>query len=98
MGIEPRTLTEMQNRLTAYEVVARHEDGREQRLAFSEKRTKRVLVDIAFANRETLLPMLGDWTGDDATYNKATGWTFGPVSVRFSGRTERDIASSLNLV
>ena len=95
--IKPRTLTQMQRHVTAYEVVACHEDGTEHRLAFSERKTKSVLLKIAARNGDTILPLLGDWD-DLATYNKDSGWTFGPVTICFSGRTERDVASAMNLI
>lgn len=88
--VEPRTITEMQFRPTSYEVVAKH-IGEETRLAFTERRTKSALLRIAQANSETVLAMLGDWDGE-AKYTKAQGWAFGPVSIHYTGRTERDLA------
>ena len=93
MRRNPRTLADMQNRRTAYEVIARHEDGTEIRLGFTERHTKSVLLTIAQQNGESILAMLGDWDGE-AVYSKSHGWTFGPVRVCFSGRTERDCACS----
>ena len=90
----PRTLTQMHHRLTAYEVVMRCDGGIETRLGFSERKTKSALLAIAQQNGEAVLSMLGDWNGD-ASYAKATGWTFGPVCVCFSGRTERDCADRI---
>lgn len=92
MRTEPRTLEQMALRPTAWEIVAKHENGQEIRLGFSERRTKRSLLSTAQANGETVLAMLGTWDGE-ATYSAATGWIFGPVAIRFSGRTERDLAS-----
>ena len=89
MSQEPRTLQAMHRRLTAYEVVAKHENGTETRLAFTERSTKQSLLQIAQANGQMILDLIGDWDGE-ATYSKAHGWTFGPVSIHFSGRTERD--------
>ena len=93
MRTEPRTLAEMQHRPTSYEVVAKCDDGPETRLAFSQRNTKAVLLDIAFANRETLLELIGDGWDGETDYTRDCGWIFGPVSIRFSGRTERDCAS-----
>lgn len=87
----PRTLAEMQRRATAYEVVARHENGTETRLAFTERKTKSVLLRIAQSHGDAIIEMLGSWDGE-ARYSKSHGWQFGPVRVCFSGRTERDIA------
>lgn len=92
MRTEPRTLQAMHRRLTAYEVIAEHDNGTETRLAFTERRTKAVLLSIAQSNSETVLEMLGSWDGE-AVYSKSHGWTFGPVSILYSGRTERDCAS-----
>ena len=93
----PRTLTQMQHRPTSYEVVAKHEDGQEIRLAFTERRTKRCLLHIHQSNGQKILDMLGQWDGI-ATYSSNSGWIFGPVSIRFSGRTERDLASEMYFI
>ncbi len=93
MTTAPRTLVQMWNRPTAYEIVARHEDGDEIRLGFSERHTKSALLNaITDNNREAVLTMLGDWD-DVAIYTKLAGWTFGPVRICF-GRTEREIANA----
>lgn len=91
--IEPRTLVELQNRPTTYEVVLRA-NGYEKRLGFTARRTKAVLLGFAREHSELILTRMFD---PDATarYSKAYGWQFGNVYVRFSGRTERDIASEL---
>ena len=94
MKSNPRTLEQMAHRLTAYEVIARHENGQEMHLAFTARHTKLVLLAIAQSNGNEILEMLGSWDGE-VTYAKTTGWTFGPVSVRFSGRTERGVSSLL---
>ncbi len=55
MTTAPRTLVQMWNRPTAYEIVARHEDGDEIRLGFSERHTKSALLNaITDNNREAL--------------------------------------------
>ena len=92
MTIEPRARATMHRRLTAYEVIARCDDGTEHRLAFSERSTKSVLLSIAQQNSEMILVLLGSWDGE-ATYTAQTGWTFGPVRVCYSGQTERDCAT-----
>ena len=93
----PRTLTQMHHRLTAYEVVVRCDGGTETRLGFSERRTKSALLAIAQQHCEAIMAMLGSWDGD-ASYAKATGWTFGPVRICFSGQTERDCASHMDRI
>lgn len=92
MTAHPRTLAQMQNRPTSYEVVARREGNGDIRLAFTERHTKSVLLSIAQRHGDAVLAMLGDWDGD-AKYSASHGWAFGPVRICFSGQTERDLAS-----
>ena len=94
----PRTLTEMQRYGTAYEVAVTAGDVT-IRLAFTERRTKWMLLGIAQQHGSQVLALIGDDTPvDDVTYAKATGWTFGPAQVHFTGRTERDVASAMSLI
>lgn len=96
MTTTPRTLTQMQNRLTSYEVaVTAH--GNTVPLGFTERKTRAVLLNLAQANGAAILAQLSGWDGD-ATYSKAQGWTFGPARIHFTGRTERDVASEMGLV
>jgi hypothetical protein len=90
-----RTLIEMQLYPTAYEVVFTV-DGKTTRLGFSERRTRSALLSFAQDNSETILPALGNWDGD-ALYSSTIGWTFGPVRIHFSGVTERQCASELEM-
>ncbi len=92
----PRTLTEMQRYGTSYEI-ALTAHGFETRLAFSQRCTKATLLKVAQQNADQILALLDDWDGE-ATYAKATGWTFGPARVHFTGRTERDVASAMSLI
>lgn len=96
MTPSPRTLTQMQRRATSYEVGMTFQ-GQTTSLGFTERTTKSVLLKIAAQNGEEITRMLDNWDGA-ATYTKATGWTFGPVRIHFTGRTERDIASTMSLV
>ena len=92
MTTAPRTLAQMQHRPTSYEVVARHDDGAETRLAFVGRHTKSVLLHVARQHGSDILAMIGDWDGA-AKYSANQGWVFGPVRVCFSGQTERDLAT-----
>lgn len=93
MTAAPRTLAQMQFYATAYEVIAKHEDGRETRLAFTERKTKRRLLDLAFSHCDSLIEF-GAPENVEPSYSKTGGWKWGPVAVRFSGLTERDCATA----
>ncbi len=96
MTTTPRTLTQMQNCASAYEVsVTAH--GNTISLGFTERKTRRVLLHMAQANGAAVLAQLGGWDGD-ATYSNALGWTFGPARIHFTGRTERDVAREMNRI
>ncbi len=96
MTATPRTLTQMQRRATSYEVGMTFQ-GQTTRLEFTERTTRSVLLSIVRQHSEEILRLMGTWDGD-AKYTKATGWTFGPVRIHFTGKTEREIASAMNLV
>ena len=91
--ITPRTLTEMQNYPTAYEVSV---GG--QVVAYTAQKTKKALLRIAQLNGEAILANFPDEEDIPASYSKAAGWTFGHIAVKFTGRTEREAASVLSLV
>ena len=91
MTATPRTLIEMQNYPTAYEVAIN-----DRVVTYSARKTKRALLEIAQQHGQEILGMLGDWDGE-AIYKNGR-WMFGPVTVRFTGRTERDAASALGLI
>lgn len=93
MSTTPRTITQMKNRPTSYEVVVKTE-AVEIRLGFTERKNKHGLLTQARWNGQTILPLIGDWD-DEATYSKSQGWTFGPARVCFSGRTERDCTTEV---
>ncbi len=96
MTTTPRTLTQMQHCATSYEVaVTAH--GNTISLGFTERKTRRVLLHMAQANGAAILARIGGWDGE-VTYNSAQGWTFGPVRIHFTGRTERDVASEMNRI
>ena len=92
----PRSLTQMQRYGTSYEVAVTA-NGTTQRLAFTARQTKSNLLQIAQNNGDLIISLMGDWDGE-ATYIKAAGWTFGPVRVYFTGRTEREVANEMGLI
>ncbi len=96
MTATPRTLTQMQHRLTSYEV-ALTAHGNTTSLGFTERKTRAVLLSLVRIHSPEIIALLGDWTGD-ATYSNAQGWTFGPTRIHFTGRTERDVASEMNRI
>jgi len=79
---------------TRYEVVMVHE-GKETHLGFTARTGRSPLLDMAQANSEALLAIIPE-DDDSATLKggktKAV-LTFGPVIIRYSGRTERDVAT-----
>jgi len=98
MTTQPRTLLEMQNRPTSYEVVAT--DGTTSiRLGFTAKRTKSSLLNFAHGCGQVagVMDLIGDWDGE-YTYAAQTGFNFGPMWVRFSGNTERGCHGSAGRV
>ncbi len=97
MTSQPRTLTQMQRYGTSYEVAVTVRDVT-TRLAFTERRTRASLLNIAQDNGTQILDLIGDAPVGDATYTKIGGWIFGPARVHFTGRTERDVASAMGLI
>ena len=91
MTTEPRTLAQMQHRPTSYEVAYTYQ-GATVRLGFTQRKTKAVLLSMARTGGH-VLACLGAWDGE-AQYSSTIGWTFGPVRVHFTGRTERDLATA----
>jgi len=90
MSIQPRTLAQMQNRITAYEIAVN-----EQVVAYTSRKTKRCLYENIFKNLP-LIRSLAENPGAPDKYSKDDGWTIGGnVRVYFTGRTERDAANSL---
>ena len=88
---KPRTMTEMMNRPTAWEVSI---DG--QVVAYIARNTKSALLDVARQNAKAIIAKLGD-ADPEPVYTKGK-WQFGPVCVKFTGRTERDAASALGMI
>lgn len=91
--MEPRSLAEMHNRPTRYEIVAT-DGARSIRLGFAVQINKGRLLDMARAQGAAIIAMLNGWNGKP-TYSHGNGWQFGPVRVGKSGATERDIAAQM---
>lgn len=100
MNAQPRTLTQMQNRPTAYEVVMvvkRAEKTETITLGFTARHTKSAIQSYVDVNAESIIQELGTDAPAIETYSQEAGYHFAhgsvDVDVRFSGRTERDVAS-----
>ncbi len=96
MTASPRTLTQMQNYPTSYEVAVTA-NGTTTHLGFTERTTKIALLRMSQAHGEFIITLLGDWKGN-WVYTKASGVTFGPVRVHFTGKSEREIASEMGRI
>lgn len=91
-----RTLEEMANRPTSYAVDLIADDAHVRRLAFTAKKTKRAIIEIAFENGEEIAALLTEAELDqDWSYSKGAAiFAGGRVQVRI-GKTERDVASEI---
>lgn len=91
MTLTPRTITEMQNRPTCYEIAINGTP-----VAFVSRRTKAMLLDVAVDNIDMLRELAEDHNAKDK-YTKADGWLIGGnVRVCYTGYTERDRAYEAN--
>ena len=91
MAIATRTLTQMQNRPTSYEVAINGVP-----VAYTQRKTKHNLLKIAGEFSDMMLDLMDDWDGE-AVYTNGQ-WAFGPAIIAFTGRTERDVASEKGLI
>lgn len=90
MRTEPRTLEQLYNRRTSYEIVLTIH-GESFRIGFSERKTRDVLISASRSVADVILPHVPE--GLEWRYRAGTiTWAPG-VTVGFSGRTEREIAS-----
>lgn len=87
----PRSLEQMQNRSTCYEVGVYVGKEQVDTIAFVAKRTKMTLYKLA-PEGGILKSLLTEEEMDmDWEYSKDSGFTFGGrVSLRFTGKTERE--------
>lgn len=90
MKITPRSLVELQNRNTTYEVVAVVPGG-PIRIGFTNRPSYRKFLTMAQKNAETLLPFVSET--DMVSYSQKNGLRLGEkVVIRLSGKTERECA------
>jgi hypothetical protein len=100
MTATPRTLTEMQNRPTAYEIAV-SVNGKSEVIAFAQKTTERALRATITANmndeREAFITaaMTAEELNADYAYNRELGRIYFAKNVWIgkTGRTERDAAA-----
>lgn len=96
MNVEARTIAEMQNRPTAYEVILTKGETK-RRVSFIARKSKVGLYKAMIANGPEILEVVeadgAELGEDDIVYSKgayffgSTGW-----ELKFSGRTERTCA------
>ena len=91
----PRTLKQMTNRPTCYEVGLFVDGEQIETLAFVARRTRRKLFDLCVQNGPDISAHMTDDELDLDYHATMHGVDFanGRVAVRFTGRTERDLAS-----
>ena len=94
----PDTLKERKNRLTRWEVVLVTPE-KNFRLGFSARKTNEAIVEMARANSDLVIEVMEKFNcPDDGPSPKKQRWNLrNGVVIRF-GRTERAIASELNLI
>jgi hypothetical protein len=87
----PRNPVDIANYATRYEIVLRA-NGNTQVLAYTERHTRRGIIDVMRANADLILAALPD--GEDILWDAKRRAYVGPsVTVGFSGRTEREAFS-----
>ncbi len=86
---EPRSLTDMIDRPTSYEVVLIYK-GTTKRIGFSERKTRSALLNMARAANVADMLDAAD-LDTKCSYAKDFGWKFGSATVCF-GQTERQLA------
>lgn len=91
-------LEALRNRLTCYEVTAKHPDGREYLIGYLHRTTKRGLFDLIRKRGQWIVNGLG--LADDASFTLSESVSRRPVArigdwrIGLTGRTERDSISS----
>lgn len=93
-----RSRTAMMNLSTSYEMVLVVDGVTVKRLGFDAKKTRSALMNAARNNGSEIMSKLSEEEADmDWNYSAAKGLAFGRgnVVVRFSGRTERDVANEM---
>ena len=96
MTAQPRTLEQMINRPTAYEVALVVDGKVIDILAYTARQTRSVLLSIAQDHGPRIANDILKTDDFECKYAKATGWVFGGrVQVKFTGWTERSRRSQL---
>lgn len=90
--VKTRTLEQMQNYGTSYEVIAVVDEKQIFPLEYTPRKTKSILLKIAQKYGNFLLQYV---EGDPDVKYKKNAWHFGNVVVKYSGKTERDIATDI---
>lgn len=91
-------LEALRNRLTCYEVTAKHPDGREYLVGYLHRTTKHGLLELLRKRGQRIVTGLG--LGDDAMISFSESVSRRPVAligdwrIGLTGRTERDCISS----
>lgn len=98
MNPQPRTATQLYNRPTFYEIVAKS-DSKKLRVAFTARKTRSSLASNLQGNTDALMAEFGIPATAAVSYKKARGfvisWEGGEVALGFSGQTEREFAPAV---
>lgn len=86
----PRPRDAITNRATCYEVVMVLPGKDPRRVGFTARPSRMRFVGYAREHADEILPFLAD--DDRMLYSAKRGLRLGPVSIRLSGRTERECA------
>ncbi len=94
--MKPRTLEQMQHRSTCYEVGLYVSGKQVKTLTFAARKTNRSLLEAVWQNGSEIKPILTEEELDsDYSVSRFDGVVFhsGRVTVRFTGKTERECAT-----
>lgn len=100
MNVLPASISDRANLPTRYEVAVYVDGDRARIIGYVGRRTKQVLLELCGANASFLKSLLTEEELDmNWNYTKNDGVSFADrVKIRFTGRTERDAAQSLNML
>lgn len=88
----PRTRDQLRHYATTYEVVAVIPGHEPIRLGFTERPSKIAFIRMAQDHATLLLLHIGE--NDSVSYTAAGGLRLGAITIRRSGRTERECAGA----
>jgi hypothetical protein len=95
MNPTPRTLEQMVNRPTAYEIGLFVDGSQVATVAFTERKTKRVVYQMIAHHRDEIVKFVSA-EQENMGYHEIPGGLISDdrcVEIRFTGRTERELAS-----